>query len=71
MRLLYAPLLSESEERIEAERCWAGTRNGASNCVVRGPWGLARSEDARRRVSSRGGIVVCVAGAGVMVVVGG
>jgi hypothetical protein len=39
---------------MEAERCWAGTRNGASNGTVDTTCDFARSEDARQSISSRG-----------------
>jgi hypothetical protein len=55
---LYAPLLSDSEERIEAHRCWAGTRNGAIEAVAAGALcEMDRSEKARRAACNRGGMV--------------
>lgn len=55
--MLYAPLLSESEERIEAKRCWAGSRTGAINGVFDGTCDWQRSDALRRRALSRGGMM--------------
>jgi hypothetical protein len=61
MRLWYAPGVSESDARIEAERCWAGSRNGAGRGAIGDVNGLERNEEASRRTCSRGGMVVGVA----------
>ena len=53
-------MLSEREERIDAERCWAGRRKGASNGVAGEVRDVERSDEARRRTLSRGGMVVDV-----------
>jgi hypothetical protein len=52
--LLYAPVLSDSEERMDAHRCWAGTTSGAA---VEDLGESERSEKARRMACNRGGIV--------------
>ena len=55
MRLLYAVLLSDKEDRIEAERCWlrAGYKKGASGEYE----GWETAADALLSSCNRGGIV--------------
>ena len=66
IRFWYAPFVSESEERIETERCCAGTRNDALAWHAADLW---RSDEARRRALSRGGMVVLFGGLGTWVAV--
>ena len=57
--LLYAPGLSESDERMDAVRCcWAGSRNGASKGTKEGE--LAESSALQVCSSWRRGGIVCV-----------
>jgi hypothetical protein len=43
---------------MEAHRCWAGKRNGATMCDMGMREGVERSDDATRTVLSRGGMTV-------------
>jgi len=57
--LLYAPGLSESDERMDAARCcWAGSRNGASKGTKEGE--LEESSALQVCSSWRRGGIVCV-----------
>jgi hypothetical protein len=54
---LYAPVLSDSDDRMDAHRCWAGTRSGGAAGDL---CDSESSEKARRVACNRGGMVVAV-----------